>query len=207
MKRKGMLRSGSLFLWVAAISSMTSQVMRSTEAAQRRKTVPSTDDSSSNEGTRSARIFRSTHEGSFGAGLILGEPTGLTVKYWLGSPGAIDGGLAYSFNSFFLIYSDYLYHFKGAFGASSEFATELTPYVGGGAVLFVQTTNQGHQDRSFFRSDQGSVGLALRIPVGIEWTPGRAPFGVFVEIAPGIGIVPATFGLLQGGIGARFYFL
>lgn len=150
------------------------------------------------------RIVRSTHDGSFGLGLILGEPTGITGKYWLQGPSALDGGIAYSYSDFFLLYLDYLYHFPGAFGNSSEFVSELTPYVGGGGVLFIQTATD--TNRAYFNSNQGSAGFGIRIPLGIEWTPEKAPFGVFVEIAPGVGLVPATFGLFQAGIGARFYF-
>lgn len=150
------------------------------------------------------RIVRSTQDGSLGLGLILGEPTGITGKYWLQGPSAIDAGLAYSYSDFFLLYVDYLYHFPGAFGDSSQFVSELTPYVGGGGILFIQTGTD--VNRAYFNSNQGSAGFAIRIPLGIEWTPEHAPFGVFVEVAPGVGLVPATFGLFQAGIGARFYF-
>ncbi len=49
----------------------------------------------------------------FGLGVILGEPTGLSGKYWTSSTNAIDGGLAWSFRhaGFFHVHADYLWHY------------------------------------------------------------------------------------------------
>lgn len=142
----------------------------------------------------------------FGLGVVLGEPTGITGKYWIDRRTAIDTNFSYSFDDYFLLYADYLYHFPSAFGHSSAFVSQLNPYVGLGAELMIQSQDTGTKNRTYFRSDQGSAGFAIRIPLGIEWRPSGPPLGVFVEIAPGVGVVPATFGFVQGGIGARFYF-
>ena len=131
----------------------------------------------------------------FGAGIILGEPTGLTFKYWKASTRAIDGGFAYSANEFLLLYADHLWHFP-AFSASLA-RSSIQPYLGLGGVFFI--SNRSH------RTDQEKV-LGVRIPFGAEWKPGAPPLGVFVELVPGLGIIPATYGLFQGGIGARYYF-
>lgn len=158
----------------------------------------------------SVKAMAATGDGSHktGIGLILGEPTGLTAKFWLGSRDAIDVGLAYSYSDYLLLYADYLFHFHGAFGSSSQFAKDLTPYVGiGGELLFV--TNSGSRssrhDR-YFRDNSDSLGVALRIPLGIEWMIHSVPLGVFAELVPGMGIAPGTYGFIQGGVGARFYF-
>jgi len=142
----------------------------------------------------------------FGLGIILGEPSGITGKYWMDRRTAIDTTLSFSFDDYFLMYADYLYHFPAAFGRSSEFISQLNPYVGGGLELLIQTKDTGFKDRTYFRSDQGSAGLAIRIPLGIEWRPANPPLGVFAEIAPGVGVIPATYGYVQGGVGIRFYF-
>jgi hypothetical protein len=163
-------------------------------------------------GTASQALARTARSASpetsrpFGLGVIIGEPVGITGKYWMDRRAAIDGTISYSFNDYFLLYSDYLYHFPGAFGRSSEFVSQLNPYVGVGGELMVQTQDTGSKSRTYFRSDQGSVGFALRIPLGIEWRPVDVPLGVFVELTPGVGIVPATYGFVQGGVGIRFYF-
>jgi hypothetical protein len=48
----------------------------------------------------------------FGLGIILGEPTGISAKYWTGSTTALDFGLGYSFekNSRMHLHADYLFH-------------------------------------------------------------------------------------------------
>ncbi|MFL5814647.1 MAG: hypothetical protein ACJ763_13815 [Bdellovibrionia bacterium] len=156
--------------------------------------------------------LKTAHAGSpetsrpFGLGVVLGEPTGITGKYWIDRRSAVDTTLSYSFSDYFLVFADYLYHFPGAFGQTNEFVSALNPYVGVGAEIFIQTQDTGNKDRTYFRSDQGSAGFGIRIPLGVEWRPVTVPLGVFAEIAPGVGVIPATYGFVQGGVGIRFYF-
>ena len=52
-------------------------------------------------------------DNGFGIGVIIGEPTGLSAKYWLNDIKAVDFGLAYSFvrkHSAVSLHADYLYH-------------------------------------------------------------------------------------------------
>jgi hypothetical protein len=141
------------------------------------------------------------------AGATLGSPTGLTGKLWLDRKSAVDLGLAFSFDSFFLVYADYLAHFPSGFAGreTPAFFRELTPYFGIGGVLFISTNSLRHDGR-YFTAGGSSAGLGVRIPLGIEWRPVDPRLGVYVEIAPGVGVVPSTFGFLQGGLGIRFYF-
>lgn len=48
----------------------------------------------------------------FGLGIIIGEPTGVSVKGWLSDERAIDGALAWSLfgHSWFSAHADYLFH-------------------------------------------------------------------------------------------------
>lgn len=48
----------------------------------------------------------------FGVGVIIGEPTGLSLKYWLDEDYAIDGAAAWSYseNNSFQLHGDYLVH-------------------------------------------------------------------------------------------------
>jgi hypothetical protein len=130
-----------------------------------------------------------------GLGLILGEPTGLTAKFWKNQDRAIDAGLAFSFDRFVFLYSDYLFHFKSISG--------IRPYAGIGGGLLISS---GNKNGKYFDNRDGSVGIGVRIPLGGEWFIPDAPFGIFAELVPGIGLVPSTYGFFQGGIGARFYF-
>ncbi|MDR3608385.1 MAG: hypothetical protein P4M08_13530 [Oligoflexia bacterium] len=146
----------------------------------------------------------SSQHGPLGLGIVLGEPTGFTAKYWTHSTEAFDLGIAYSFNDFFTLYGDYLWHFPEWFSKTSIRGKGLEPYLGVGGVLWVDTESGRHESTYF--TDHGSAGIGVRVPIGIEWLPGKPPIGVFAEIVPGVGLIPAVFAFLQGGVGARFYF-
>jgi len=130
-----------------------------------------------------------------GLGIILGEPTGLTAKFWTKPDRAVDAGVAFSFDRFVFLYGDYLFHFKSYSG--------VRPYAGIGLGMLISS---GDSKGKYFSDTRNSVGLGVRIPLGAEWLIPNAPFGVFAELVPGLGLVPGTYGFFQGGIGARFYF-
>ncbi len=125
----------------------------------------------------------------FGLGIMIGEPTGITGKYWVSERNAIDGGLAWSFRrgGDFHLHADYLWHFVGAIQSTEKFV----PYVGVGGRLAA-----GH--------DEGILGV--RIPFGIAYWMRSAPIEIFLELAPILDLAPATELSANGGIGARFYF-
>ncbi|MBU6153514.1 MAG: DUF3996 domain-containing protein [Bdellovibrionales bacterium] len=129
-----------------------------------------------------------------GVGVVLGEPTGLTAKFWNSQDRAVDAGIAFSFDRFVFLYSDYLFHFKSISG--------IRPYAGIGGGLLISS---GNKKGRYFDEQDGAFGLGVRIPLGAEWFIPDAPFGIFAELVPGIGLVPGTYGFFQGGVGARFY--
>jgi hypothetical protein len=140
-----------------------------------------------------------------GVGVIFGEPTGFTFKHWQDANIAQDAGVAFALEDFFEVYGDYLYHFPGVFGNRTRVATEFTPYVGGGLFLLVSTATTTN-NMGLTRDRGDSAGIGVRFPIGIEWAPSRPPIGIYAEITPGLGIIPGTYGYLEGGIGARWYF-
>jgi hypothetical protein len=147
----------------------------------------------------------------FAAGAMFGNPYGVTSKYWLKTNQAIDASFGYTFNKFFLFESSYLFHFPDAF-KSAGFLKELNPYLGvGGDVFFA--TNTARADGKLYvddnadddpTNDSGTMGLAVKIPVGFEWSPGK--LGYFVEAAPAFGFVPKSFFFFGFDVGARYYF-
>lgn len=147
-----------------------------------------------------------SRSGSFGLGLIIGEPTAITGKLWLEPMKAIDFAFAYSFDHYLVLYSDYLVHFPEVFSHSSLFLSETTPYFGVGAVLAFAEGHHMDKDRKFFGHRSESVGVGVRVPFGAEWRPHLTPIGVFLELTPGISVIPETSGLFEGGIGVRYYF-
>jgi len=125
----------------------------------------------------------------FGLGIILGEPTGISGKYWTSPRNAIDGGVAWSFRhrGFFHLHGDYLWHFMDAIKSTERFI----PYVGVGGRL-----GAGRDDAVF----------GVRVSGGITFLPKGAPIDVFLEIAPILDLAPATELSANGGIGVRFFF-
>jgi hypothetical protein len=143
----------------------------------------------------------------FGLGFVLGEPTAITGKYFLSGDEAVDFGLSFSSGNWFLIYGDYLWHWPAGFGRSSTFVAQLSPYVGVGAlVVFFDKTYYGAGKKYSYYDESASVGLGARIPLGIEWNPSKPPIGVFIELVPGIMLMPRTSGFFQAGLGVRYYF-
>jgi hypothetical protein len=124
----------------------------------------------------------------FGLGIILGEPTGLSAKYWTSSNTAFDFGLGYSFlkNSKFHLHADYLFHIKNL----SHTTENISFYYGPGARL---------------RVDNDKSRLGIRFNVGLVWIPKNAPIDVFLEIAPLMDVIPETKFYVNGGVGVRYF--
>lgn len=142
--------------------------------------------------------------GRLGLGVVFGDPTGLSVSYKQDSRNEFDGGLAYSFSNFVLIFADYHVRFQRAFSSTSLASAGIVPYLGVGGVLFV--ASQSQRTNGTFFSNSSSAGFGVRIPFGAEWFPRQTPLGIFAELVPGLGLVPGVFGFFQGGVGIRYYF-
>ena len=156
--------------------------------------------------TTSWSSFAAASGGPFGLGVILGEPTGLTVKYDASAETAYDAGLSFDLSRWILVYGDYQHKFGNIIHGGPS--AVLIPYIGVGGVLVVSNRSD-YETRGYRYFDSGksaSVALGVRVPFGIEWRPEDLPLDVFAEIAPGITIIPGTYVFAQGGIGARYFF-
>jgi hypothetical protein len=127
----------------------------------------------------------------FGLGLMVGEPTGISAKYWIDGNNAFDFGLAYSFVQKFSamsLHADYLYH---AFDViKSDY--RLPVYYGFGARLrFVNNSDNA---------------LGARGVMGIAWLSDKLPIDVFLELVPVFNLIPSTSLNLDIALGARYYF-
>ncbi len=138
---------------------------------------------------------------TFGLGIILGEPSGLTLKQWFNPSNALDVHLAFDFTDDALaVFSDYLFHFD-AFRISSGAGVDLPLYVGiGGKLLVDANDNNKNNDKDT------AVALGARVPIGLAVLLKKAPLEIFVEIAPGVLIIPRTTADIDGGVGVRYYF-
>ena len=128
-----------------------------------------------------------------GAGLYLGEPTGLTLKGYLSRRLALDGIFAWSFiDNAFTIIGDVTYDILDIPVDSSSIT--LPFYAGAGGKIAI---NAGRDDRT-------EAAIHVPVGVGVQWV--NHPVEVFLEVAPGIKVAPETEFDLTGGIGARYYF-
>jgi hypothetical protein len=127
----------------------------------------------------------------FEAGVIFGEPTGLSLKYWFSDTLAVDGGLGWSFDddTDLQVHSDVLWH-----------TFELLP-VSEGALAFYF----GVGVRAQFRDNRDDV-VGIRIPVGVNYLFEQVPVSIFAEVAPVLDVAPDTDGSFMAGIGARYRF-
>lgn len=127
----------------------------------------------------------------FGLGIIIGEPTGISAKYWTTESNAFDFGLAYSFVQKFSaisIHADYLYHNFNVIKSDYRFPI----YYGFGArIRFVNDSDNS---------------LGARGVIGIAWLNNNLPLDIFFEVVPVFNLIPATSLNLDMALGARYYF-
>lgn len=125
----------------------------------------------------------------FGLGVMLGEPTGFSAKYWLSSNKALDFGLAYSFvklESALSVHCDYIHHDFDLIKSKLQ----IPVYYGVGARL--RFGNDNH--------------LGARGVLGVVYIDNEYPFDVFLELAPVFNLFPKTSLQIDLALGARYYF-
>jgi len=133
-------------------------------------------------------IFLFSQEKDLGVGVILGEPSGFSAKYWTSENNAIDLGVGYSFVSSGLsINFDYLYHLNNLITSDNPF-----PVYYGFGVSFR------------FSQDESNV-FGVRGVVGVLWYPENLPIDLFAEFAPSFRLLPNTAIDFAFGIGGRYY--
>jgi hypothetical protein len=135
--------------------------------------------------------------GTWELGVILGEPTGLSAKYWMTTNTALDFGAAWSFgeNGNFHLHCDYLYHNFDIFKVDEG---SLPLYFGiGGRIRF--------EGDDTMDKDHGTH-VGLRLVLGIEYLVAAYPMSIFFEVAPIVDLAPATEGSMNGGLGIRYVF-
>lgn len=134
-------------------------------------------------------------DSGFGAGVILGEPTGLSAKLWTSDVNAFDFAVAWSLknnnnnhndNGNLVLQADYVWHFDLINMSSGKLPIYLG--VGGRAVLTDDTR------------------FGIRIPVGIDYLFADAPIDIFAEVVPTIDLSPSTNFGIGAGIGVRYWF-
>jgi hypothetical protein len=133
--------------------------------------------------------YNLTAHSGLGLGIVVGDPTGITAKYWTSKNTAICGACGWSFRreGYLHINGDFIYHNFKLFPVEKG---ELPIYFGlGGRLAFKDETEVG-----------------IRIPVGIEYLFEDAPFDAFLELSPYLNLYPRTDMFLSVGLGGRYFF-
>lgn len=136
----------------------------------------------------------------FAMGVSIGSPMGLSVMQNLGQTEAIQGALEYGVYGTFVMHADYLFKENRIFPFEERYG-KLWLYYGPGARLEL-----GDRDISPFGPYRHSdnVRAGLRFPAGLQYYIPKAPFDVFVEIAPLLSLWSATNVDLTMALGVRF---
>jgi len=127
----------------------------------------------------------------FGGGILIGEPTGLSGKYWLDDSRALDFGIASSFVHTYTalsLHSDLIFHNYDLI--KSEF--RLPVYYGLGVRIHL--------------NDKGGNTFGARGVLGIAWMLKNSPIDIFIEMAPVFNLFPETSLQLDFSLGSRYYF-
>lgn len=128
-----------------------------------------------------------------GVGFIVGEPTGLSAKFFLNNTNALQFALAWSLSgqNEMHLQGDYIWHRYNLIDLKN--GDEMPLYFGvGGRFIF----EEGDQDDVF----------GIRFPVGLDYLFTNYPFDIFAEIVPILDLTPDSDFDLEGAIGARFWF-
>jgi hypothetical protein len=137
-------------------------------------------------------------KGTFGIGIILGEPTGICAKLYLKDDQAIQAAVGGAFvGGGFQVHADYVFH---PYILQTRDSFVLATFIGPG-VRFIQYTNG--REANF-------VALGLRATGGLLFDFKTVPLDAFLEVA---GVFEYAFedaegaGLaLNAGAGVRYYF-
>ncbi len=125
----------------------------------------------------------------WGIGVIIGEPTGISLKIWNSRTTAIDAAAAWSFKDEgkLHLHMDYLLHNFKLFKARHG---KLPLYYGiGGRVKF-----------------EKEIRVGVRFPLGICYILRDTPIDIFFEIVPLLDLTPETDFNFNASIGLRYFF-
>jgi len=143
-------------------------------------------------------VAQSPEGKNFGFGIVLGDPTGGTAKFWTSRENAFVLSLGKSYFGSPRIGVDYLWHFN-------PFSTNTANlYAGaGGAVGFGKGKGFWYKDKYFRTNDE--IGLGARGLFGINLIPRDTPLEIFLEIGVLLSLVPDFDSGADAGLGIRFY--
>ena len=136
----------------------------------------------------SGNAFAQKNGSKAGVGIIVGAPTGISIKFLNSGYRHFNGAVAWSSgkNSNLHLHADYIFK-KWRISAGST--TNFNTFIGGGLQLETKSESFG-----------------VRIPLGVSYTFYEVPIDVFIEVVPGLGLVPDTDFNIDAAFAIRFLF-
>ena len=125
-------------------------------------------------------------ECSTGIGVIIGEPTGLSLKF----NNFPILGIAWSFDDYIHVHCDFWLN-------NYAVSKSVNWYFGIGGKMLIYKNGKGNKD--------DKIGLGARLPIGLQGFVLKN-LEIFGEIVPGLMIVPSTDFDVDAGVGVRLHF-
>lgn len=128
-------------------------------------------------------------EEGFGIGFVIGAPTGLSASLPVGDRNAFNAALGYDLSGHpnLFLQADYVWIHKNIIPVD---VGSISAYYGPGA--FVAASRH--------------AAAGIRVVGGVDYRFATAPVQIFLEVAPGISLLPDTDAHGGGGLGVRYYF-
>jgi hypothetical protein len=165
---------------------------------------------------------------NFGLGVVLGDPTGFSGKYWSSSTTALDfnvgwAGYWHGRDGYWDPDCNNGAFYRRNVGYCEEQAYNYRRDYGYGWRIFHMHADYLFHNFDAIRATErfplfygpglsvnywnyDFLQLGVRGNFGIAWMPRRAPMDLFLEIAPTMELFPGPDFDVSGGLGARFYF-
>ncbi len=127
----------------------------------------------------------------FGIGAQVGEPTGLSLKFWNNPQRSLNIAAAWSMgrSGRLVVQTDYVFYNYNILDTDID-NVETPLYYGLGAQIRFEEDSR----------------VGIRIPIGIDFAFQRDPLDIFLEVGPTLNVVPATEFEMTGGLGIHYYF-
>jgi hypothetical protein len=139
-----------------------------------------------------SNTYASSDKGRVGIGIVLGAPTGFSVKYWETPRVAWQGSIGGMFNGGVMIGADCLLH-------ENAFRNPQVPFYYGPGVFF-GSAGFGGPDYG-----HGKAALGIRAAFGVTFISRDYPFDAAVELGPSLLLTPTVGMGLQLSVAIRFY--
>ena len=135
----------------------------------------------------------SVADGNLGLGVMVGDPTGVSVHYWLSKENALHLGMGWDAGDrdIFHLNADYLFY---DFHTIRVDAGNIPFYYGLGLRLV-------DEDRP-----KKDLNLGIRVPVGLHFFFKSSPVDIFLEVAPVVELTPDTDFTIDGSLGIHYRF-